>query len=220
MNTFFSYQPELLYSINIILPPTFFGKSGVVVIGFVALLIAVVCLFLQEYKKIRISTNKIIVIILILWTPLFLRFFYNNTVELRQTLFLLGQSSQEKIRWRYCSIDLNQNFYGSFCRIPMFTNLVHSTVPRGSRITIAASPLSVFLEYQLSDSYIVNYDLNSSDYFILYQPQARFDFTSDGGLYTSSFNDDRVEENKTFLGNFETISQLNQGAVILRKISL
>lgn len=217
MNNFFSYQPEFLYSINTILSPILFGQSGVMVVGLFGVLVGIVWLLFLKYKKINITTNNIILIILVVWLPLFVKFFYTNTVELRQTLFLLTQSSPEKIRWRYCGIDLNQNFYGNFCRISMFTNSVHNIVPKKSQITIVESSFSVYLEYLLSDSYILNKNIDSSDYLIIYQPRENFNLTNNGELYTTMLRSSNSVGDMIFLGNFDILYQLNQGAVILRK---
>lgn len=219
MNTFFAYQPEFLYSINSIFNPILFGYSAVTVIGMIGALVGIVGLLFLKYRNKSLST-AIIVFILILWAPLFLRFFYSNALELQQTFFLLGQPLQEKIRWRYCSIDLYQNFHGSFCRIPLFVDLVEKTISKNSKITLASSSLSIFLEYQLVDNYVVTNNVETSDYFILYQPQASFDFTRDGKLYTSILNPQTSAQDKIFLGNFMVVAELNQGAVILKKTVL
>ncbi len=219
MNNFFSYQPEFLYSINTILSPILFGKSAVMIIGLFGVLIGIVSLLFLKYKKIKISTTTIIVILLVFWSPLFFKFFYSNILDLRKNIFLLTQSSQEKTRWRYCDIDLNQTFYGNFCRISLFANLVHNVVPNKSRVTIAESGFSVYLEYLLSDSYILNKNVDFSDYLIIYQPQGNFNLASNGELYMSTLESPDTAGNMIFLGNFDILYQLNQGAVILKKKS-
>lgn len=215
MSYFFTYQPEFLYSINLFLSPTIFGMPVVTFIGI--LLVCIFLFFLINNKK--YSNNIIIGLILILWLPLFARFFYNSFSEVRRTLFLVKEPYTEQTRWRYCSIDLYQNLGGSLCQVSKFTDFIHQNIPEGSQIAFAQSPVTLYLEYQLVDRYKVSKNFATADYILLYHPQENFNLSSDGRLsrfQTSLDNKDIIKED--FFGYFKIEGQVNQQMVIFKRI--
>lgn len=219
--TFFFYRPELLSSINGILSPIFLSHSLVVEIGLIGVFISSVYYFVLYFKKNKITATSIIYCILLLWFPLFIQFFYSNLREVSENLFMIQSPIMQQLRWRYCQIDIVQNFEGRFCKIPIFVELVHRNVPKNSLIYIEAGAEKSFLEFQLIEEYTLVSKPEKANYFLLYHSLENHNLTNDGRLYR--FGLDQPLDNlgtENFLGFFKVKKQINQQMVIFENTKL
>ncbi|QQS60608.1 hypothetical protein IPN41_01365 [Candidatus Falkowbacteria bacterium] len=222
MNKFIFDRPELLSSINGILSPVIGNYSLVVIIGLLGVFIGVVYNLIVYFKKKKfITSNTIVYFLLILWLPLFLHFFYSNIKEIINNIIMVNRPFMEQLRWRYCQIDVIQNFEGRLCRIPLFVEFVRENVPGNSIVYIAAGAEKPFLEFQLLKDYALTSKSETADFLLLYHPLENHSLSSEGGLYRFGIdqtNSDFSAEN--FLGFFKEKNKLNQQMVIFENTKL
>lgn len=222
MNTPLFFRPELLSSINGILSPVTWSYSLVVIIGIVGVIIGVIYFLISYFKKKKIIISSAVVyFLIILWLPLFLQFFYSNIKEISNNIIVVNRPFMEQLRWRYCQIDVIQNFEGRLCRIPLFVEFVRENVPGNSIVYIAAGAEKTFLEFQLIEDYALTSESESADFLLLYHPLENHSLSSEGGLYRFGIdqtNSDFSAEN--FLGFFKEKNKLNQQMVIFENTKL
>ncbi len=222
MNKFIFDRPELLSSINGILSPVVGRYFLVVIIGLLGMLIGVVCYLILYFKKKKyISSSNIVYFLLLLWLPLFLQFFYSNTKEISNNIIMVNRPFMEKLRWRYCQIDVIQNFEGRLCRIPLFAEFVRENVPGNSIVYVGAGAEKPFLEFLLIENYSLTSKSETADFLLLYHPLENHSLSNEGGLYRFGIdqtNSDFSAEN--FLGFFKEKNKLNQQMVIFENTKL
>lgn len=117
---------------------------------------------------------------------------------------MVNRPFMEQLRWRYCQIDVIQNFEGRLCRIPLFVEFVRENVPGNSIVYIAAGAEKPFLEFQLLKDYALTSKSETADFLLLYHPLENHSLSSEGGLYRFGIdqtNSDFSAEN--FLGFFK-----------------
>ncbi len=165
---FFSHQPELLSTINVILGTKIGNLPATMIFGiFFIIITAIGLIFLRR----RFSFSTIVLTVAaIAWLPLFSQFAFSSVKEFNETWFALFRPTEEQVIWRYCRIDKYQNLGGSFCGIYPFVETIREVIPLGSRIAYADSNLQPYLVYYLYSEYKTT-KLAEADYYILYRPK-------------------------------------------------
>lgn len=222
MNTQNFFRPELLSSINGILSPVIGPYSLVVIIGLLGVFIGVIYFLISYFiKKKNITSSAVVYFLLILWLPLFLHYFYSNIKEISNNMIMVNRPFMDQLRWRYCQIDVIQNFEGRLCRIPLFVEFVRKNVPENSIVYVAAGAEKPFLEFQLIEDYALTSKSELADFLLLYHPLENHSLSNEGGLYRFGI-DQSVSDFSAgnFLGFFKEKNKLNQQMVIFENTKL
>lgn len=203
---------EFLYSINFIPGPVWWGIPVVVFLGFVLLVsIAILVVLKVFFSKFLTKQYYFWIFISVLWFPLFFLFFYQQIVEFAQAIPLLSSNNFIQYQKRVCDIDHNQKLGGSFCNLVPFISLIYQEIPLGSSLFMFSGTARVYLEYQLTNDYIINNDITKAEYVLIYLQTEELYYDSEGTLYQ---RDSGGEIKK--LGQFDFVSSINPSIFILK----
>lgn len=204
---FFTHQPELLSTINVILGSKIGAVPATIFFGLLFIILALIAfVFLRRVWPL---STIILSAAAIAWLPLFTQFVYSSAKEFNETWFMLSGSTEEQIIWRHCRIDKNQKLGGGFCILYPFVEKIKETVPEGKTIAYADAALAPYLMYYLYKEYEI-VPAQMADYFILYRPVVPYIYEN-GILYKSG-------EPRTRLGEFELVVSLAQNQSIFKRI--
>jgi len=191
---FFSHQPELLSTINVILGSKIGNLPATMIFGILFIVITLIGLI---FLRRRFSFSTIVLTAAaIAWLPLFSQFAFSSAKEFNDTWFAIFRPTEEQIIWRYCRIDKYQNLGGGFCGVYPFVEKVRQLIPSGSRIAYVDSNLQPYLVYYLYKEYKTT-NLREADYFLVYRPKAPL--------------------NKDVIDDFEAIGQFGNDQIIFKK---
>jgi|GEM_PF-2396262 hypothetical protein len=204
---FFTHQPELLSTINVILGSKIGAVPATVFFGLL-FLIALLLGFIF-FRRTWSWSAIILSAAAIAWLPLFTQFVYSSAKEFNETWFMISATAEEQIIWRHCRIDKNQKLGGGFCGLYPFVEKIKASVPKGKTVAYADAALAPYLMYYLFKEYKVA-PAQTADYFVLFRPVVPYIYEN-GILYKSG--EPRLE-----LGKFELIVSLAQNQAIFKRI--
>lgn len=201
----FSYQPEILSSINFIssfwignIPATVYAAGFFLVLFFLLRL---------TVRRLSLPT-AIIMAALIAWSPVGARFAYNVFRDFRESRFLLGRPVAERIIWRYCAIDKTQDVKGLLCGVYPFIEGLKQRLPEHSVIMVVDSELKPYVAYYLYPHYRLTEDSAAAEYVVVYAPKHAFAY-QDGLLLQRGLEKP--------LGHFRMVSAFSPDQIIFQR---
>ncbi|MFH1523129.1 MAG: hypothetical protein ABIE43_04935 [Patescibacteria group bacterium] len=215
MNLFIN-KPELFYTINLIPGIIYNNYSLTLWLGGISIILLIfVFLIIKKIKLVSIKFNRIIIyLFLLLWSPLFINFFYNNIYDLIENITYSRYSTEGKRIVRLCNIDNRGNTGGLACKMFSFIKFSEKNLERNSKIKLlTGSPfLDAYFRYYLYPNFSLTEDDNEAEYLLYYfDPEYSF---KDNTLYKKIRKDNDVIE--VSVGEYTLINSLDLNRFILK----